>query len=77
MDPDMVKAVARGSAMVLEMGVLVVGGVFIGSKVDEAISTSPLFLLLLSSSMLVLGIYRIHRTLTSFEKSSGHKRDNS
>jgi len=57
--------------MVLEMGVLVVGGAFAGSWLDERFSTSPLMLLFLSTGMLVLGIYRIHRAISQQENSSG------
>ena len=63
--------------MVLEMGAFVVGGAFAGSWLDERLSTSPLMLLLLSTSMLVLGIYRIHKAISQEENSSGTNSNNS
>ena len=67
----MIRAVARGSAMVLEMGILVVGGAFLGSYLDGLFSTSPLMLLLLITGMLVLGIFRIHRVIDRIEATDG------
>jgi len=77
MEPRRVSAIARGSAMVLEMGILVVGGAFVGSWLDDSLSTSPLFLLLLSIGMLVVGIYRIHRVIERIENPDGTDGDNS
>jgi len=54
---------ARASAMVLEMGILVVAGAAAGHWLDGLLGTSPLFFLCLSMAMLPAGIYRIHRTL--------------
>ena len=63
--------------MVLEMGILIVGGAFVGAWLDDVLSTSPLMLLLLSTGMLVLGIYRIHRVIDQLEKPDGTDGDNS
>ena len=63
LSPSALKAMTRASAMVLEMGVLVVGGAALGHWLDELLGTSPLFILCLSMAMLPAGIYRIHRTL--------------
>ena len=63
LSPSALKAMTRASAMVLEMGVLVVGGAALGHWLDERLGTSPLFILCLSMAMLPAGIYRIHRTL--------------
>ncbi len=62
-NPKTLKAMTRASAMVLEMGILVVGGAASGHWLDERLGTSPLFLLCLSTAMMAGGIYRIHRTL--------------
>ena len=62
-NPNALKAMTRASAMVLEMGILVVGGAVAGHWLDERLGTSPLFLLCLSTAMMVAGIYRIHRPL--------------
>ena len=63
LSPKALKAMTRASAMVLEMGVLVVGGAALGHWLDERLGTSPLFILCLSMAMLPAGIYRIHRNL--------------
>ena len=63
LSPKTLKAMARASAMVLEMGILVVGGAFFGDWLDGRLGTSPLFLLCLSMAMLAAGILRILRTL--------------
>ena len=76
-DPQMLRGVARASAMVLEMGILVVGGVFAGSWLDEALNTSPLMLLLLSTGMLVVGIVRIHHIISRLESSHDPPDDDS
>tara|TARA_B100000575_G_C23108220_1_gene639832 strand:- start:811 stop:1032 length:222 start_codon:yes stop_codon:yes gene_type:complete len=63
LSPKALKAMTRASAMVLEMGILVVGGAALGHWLDGRLGTSPLFLLCLSMAMLPAGIYRIHRNL--------------
>jgi F0F1-type ATP synthase assembly protein I len=63
LSPDALRAMARASAMVLEMWILIVVGAAAGHWLDEHLGTSPLFLLCLSSAMLAGGIYRINRTL--------------
>jgi F0F1-type ATP synthase assembly protein I len=63
LSPNALKAMARASAMVLEMGILVVVGAFSGNWLDGRLGTSPLFLLCLSMAMLAAGILRILRTL--------------
>lgn len=63
LSPNALKVMARASAMVLEMGILVVVGAFSGSWLDGRLGTSPLFLLCLSMAMLAAGILRILRTL--------------
>ncbi len=63
LSPNALKVMARASAMVLEMGILVVVGAFSGNWLDERLGTSPLFLLCLSMAMLAAGIIRILRTL--------------
>ena len=63
LSPEAVRAMTRASAMVLEMGILIVGGAAAGHWLDERFGTSPLFFLCLSMAMLPAGIYRIHRTL--------------
>jgi F0F1-type ATP synthase assembly protein I len=68
LNPKSLKAMARASAMVLEMGFLVVGGAASGHWLDGRLGTSPLFLLCLSTAMMVGGIYRIHRTLGNEER---------
>jgi F0F1-type ATP synthase assembly protein I len=63
LSPDALRAMARASAMVLEMWILIVVGAVAGHWLDEHLGTSPLFLLCLSSAMLAGGIYRINRTI--------------
>ena len=63
LSPRTIRAMTRAAAMVLEMGILVVGGAVAGHWLDDRLGTSPLFLLCLSTAMMVAGIYRIHRTL--------------
>ena len=63
LSPNALKVMARASAMVLEMGILVVVGAFSGNWLDVRLGTSPLFLLCLSMAMLAAGILRILRTL--------------
>jgi F0F1-type ATP synthase assembly protein I len=63
LSPDALRAMARASAMVLEMWILIVVGAAAGHWLDEYLGTSPLFLLCLSSAMLAGGIYRINRTI--------------
>jgi F0F1-type ATP synthase assembly protein I len=61
--PETLKAMARASAMVLEMWIMIVAGAAAGHWLDERLGTSPLLLLCLSSAMLAGGIYRINRTV--------------
>ena len=63
LNPKTLKAMARASAMVLEMWILIVVGAAAGHWLDGHLGTSPLFLLCLSSAMLAGGIYRINRTI--------------
>jgi len=63
LSPDALRAMARASAMVLEMWILIVVGAAAGHWLDEHLGTSPLLLLCLSSAMLAAGIYRINRTI--------------
>ena len=61
--PETLRAMARASAMVLEMWVMIVAGAASGHWLDARLGTSPLLLLCLSSAMLAGGIYRINRTI--------------
>ena len=63
LSPNALKVMVRASAMVLEMGILVVVGAFSGNWLDGRLGTSPLFLLCLSMALLAAGILRILRTL--------------
>ena len=67
--PKTLKAMARASAMVLEMWILVVLGAAAGHWLDERLGTSPLLLLLLSSAALAGSIYRINWTIGNESKS--------
>ena len=61
--PETLRAMARASAMVLEMWVMIVAGAAAGHWLGARLGTSPLLLLCLSSAMLAGGIYRINRTV--------------
>ena len=63
LSPEAIRAMTRASTMVLEMGIMVVGGAAAGRWLDARLGTSPLFFLCLSMAMLPAGIYRIHRKL--------------
>ena len=63
LSPKTLREMARASAMVLEMWILVVGGTAAGHWLDEYLGTTPLFLLCFGSAMLAGGIYRINRTI--------------
>ena len=54
---------ARASAVVLEMAVTVVLGVFAGDALDQYFATSPLFLISLSIAALIVGMWRLTTTL--------------
>jgi F0F1-type ATP synthase assembly protein I len=69
LSPKAIRTMTRAAAMVLEMGILVVGGAAAGHWLDEQLGTSPLFFLCLSMAMLPAGIYRIHRTLGNEEST--------
>ena len=63
--------------MVLEMGILVLGGAFAGSWLDEKFSTSPLFLLVLAMTMLVAGLFRLNRSLATRQSDDDDPTDHS
>ncbi len=62
-DPRALKGMVRASAMVFELGVLVMGGALAGSWLDSLLGTSPLLLTLLSLAALVGAMFRVHRML--------------
>jgi len=71
-DPRVLKGMVRASAMVFELGVLVVVGALSGSWLDGQLGTSPLLLTLLSLAMLVGGMIRINRTLQGLDAENDH-----
>lgn len=62
-DPRVIKGMVRASAMVFELGVLVVVGALFGHWLDGRLESSPLLLTFLSLAAMVGGMIRIHRTL--------------
>jgi len=62
-NPRIMRSMIRASAMVFELGAIVLGGALAGSWLDKRLDTSPLLLLILSIAMLALGLIRIHRVL--------------
>lgn len=71
-DPRVLKGMVRASAMVFELGVLVVVGALTGSWLDGQLGTSPLLLMLLSLAALVGGMIRLHRTLQRLDAENDH-----
>ena len=71
-DPRVLKGMVRASAMVFEIGVLVVVGALAGSWLDGQLGTSPLLLMLLSLAALVGGMIRLHRTLQRLDAENDH-----
>jgi F0F1-type ATP synthase assembly protein I len=71
-DPRVLKGMVRASAMVFELGVLVVVGALAGSWLDGQLGTSPLLLMLLSLAALVGGMIRLHRTLQRLDAENDH-----
>jgi F0F1-type ATP synthase assembly protein I len=71
-DPRVLKGMVRASALVFELGVLVVVGALAGSWLDEQLGTSPLLLMLLSLTALVGGMIRVHRTLQRLDAENEH-----
>ena len=71
-DPSVLKGMVRASAMVFELGVLVVVGALAGYWLDGQLGTSPLLLTVLSLAALVGGMFRIHRTLQRLEAENDH-----
>ncbi len=72
-DPKALKGMVRASAMVFEFGVLVVAGALAGFWLDSRLNSSPLLLTLLSLTMLVGGMVRIHRTLQRMDADNDGK----
>ena len=71
-DPRVLKGMVRASAMVFELGVLVVVGALSGSWLDGQLGTSPFLLMLLSLAALVGGMIRLHRTLQRLDAENEH-----
>ncbi len=76
-DPRVLKGMVRASAMVFELGVLVLVGALAGFWLDKRLETSPLFLTLLSLAALVGGMIRIHRMLQQLDAENDHTHPNS
>jgi F0F1-type ATP synthase assembly protein I len=71
-DPSVLKGMVRASAMVFELGVLVVVGALAGYWLDGQLGTSPFLLTALSLASLVGGMIRIHRTLQRLDAENDH-----
>ena len=56
----------RASAIVTEMAVTVVAGVFAGSWVDDSFHLSPVFLLTFTLGALIVGMVRLTRSVQKF-----------
>jgi F0F1-type ATP synthase assembly protein I len=62
-DRRIARRLAGASALVLEMALTVVAGVFAGGWLDGRFGTGPAFLITLSIGALVLGMWRLTTTL--------------
>ena len=62
-DRRLARRLAGTSARVLEMALTVVAGVFAGGWLDDRFGTAPAFLITLSISALVFGMWRLTTTL--------------
>jgi F0F1-type ATP synthase assembly protein I len=71
-DPKVLKGMVRASAMVFELGVIVVLGALAGYWLDGQLGTSPLLLTALSLAALVGGMFRINRTLQRLDAENDH-----
>ncbi len=58
------------SSMGIEMGVIIVLGVFGGIKADEALSTSPIFTIILSLAGVAIALYVMIKTVLKPKKSN-------
>ena len=71
-DPKVLTGMVRASAMVFELGVLVVVGTLSGFWLDGQLGTYPLLITLLALTALVGGMFRIHRTLQRLDAENDH-----
>ena len=62
-EPVFLRRAVAGSAMVLEMAVLSVGGLFAGAWLDRRLGSSPWLLILLTLLGFAGGLFRLLRSL--------------
>ena len=63
LDRSFFQKMGRATAIVTEMAVTVVGGVFAGSWVDGLVDLSPVFLLTFTLGALIVGMVRLTRSV--------------
>ncbi len=72
LDGSFLRKLGQATAIVTEMAVTVVSGVFAGSYADERLGSSPVLLLTLTLGALIVGMVRLSRSVQSLLPSDDH-----